>query len=1390
MKMVLLSPAVKRIYDFLEANTAECSLNDVFPELPVYYEEQDLCDDSSDKEPAAHNFLSDLILTNLKLPEAPDEDNIAFTAELNTAPGFLSGSLCYEAIKDIRTIQCSMTENDIGEIVFAGTYLEVAGETAFSNLHLSVSGFVFSSGTTAETVFAPKFSYNCRLGQADNGLPFAVGQPAGSKQIVLRGDSDTSGERSIKDILQMFCLGDIPFADCLPAEINTGIFDHLMLQNVLFEAAGNQIHSFSFGVTANTPLDLLDGKISFTPGFQISIDYFDEAYSVNFYAYGQIKIGGTSYSIYMNPGLNEISFAMNEGDILDLAAVSKSFFDIEFPMLQFDKLSASLNYRNNTYMFGLQTAELLTFSAASKEISIEHVMLQVWYASSQFAVSLKGNFNICGFSFELAGSYTSGGNYSLSACITDDIHIKVTDLLVDFFGSSCLMGDSFNFDISQLIFRCSMGQASSFAFDIRGCFCGNDDTLKKLFAVTTDIHVTANKKEGKWYYGFDISCMAEIGGDQTLSCRYVYDNSAENKNVITVAYSPKTSEGTVTLADILDAAGFSDIDSSWSFITQTGISKAELKYDFQNKILSGEITISSGGTFQISVTFGVKTDYRIVMSSTTVISLTDIPIAGGLVNHFLFSKDAFSVKNITVYALSAPDQAVAVPAGVRLDFTVFGEKQQWQIYEIKPAVRRLGADKNSPPKVFWVKLEKTIKIFTLHRIGLGLDGSYLMLALDASLNVSPLTFRLLGAGIGVNLSDFDLKYYISGFGVSFKNEALEISGEFNKNGIKYAGMLLIQIKQISVFAIAEYSEDGCLFAYAVVSARIGGPPAFFIMGLALGFGYNKRIAMPAIDKVADYPLVKGAMGKIGPEGMLADLDNYITDESGQKFITAGIRFNTFEIAESFVLMTVSFGNNFEIDLLGISDMTMPPHCPESVAPIAHAQLALKASFKPSEGFVGIEARLTSESYILSKDCHLTGGFAFYMWFAKEHSGDFVITLGGYHPKYAVKKPAHYPDVPRVGFTWNIKDYINICGEMYFALTPSTLMAGGRLSVTYALGSLKAYFIARADFLIDWKPFHYDIVAGITVGASYRVKTWFVSFTLSVELGTDLHIWGPDFTGTAHLSFWIISFDVAFGADAPQKAEDLEWADFCRSFLPKADASEDSSLRSVNVKDDPVPLTISFNEGLNGQVTIVGKAIKSVRPGGITLTADSVIPVKTVNVNNRDVAVTPVNTRVKPMGKKGSCLSSGLTVTVTDESGGLSGFSGTVITKSMPAALWGGEGELLENVPCGVLLNACGQHKNEQIFPEKQFISLDDLYSKGATVIANAFVYMNPTDLPSYTDNGSIVVFSSTVNSETVSSVRESFLNSLGVTLSGKITLEKYAAQADSYLNEEVLIPVK
>jgi hypothetical protein len=172
------------------------------------------------------------------------------------------------------------------------------------------------------------------------------------------------------------------------------------------------------------------------------------------------------------------------------------------------------------------------------------------------------------------------------------------------------------------------------------------------------------------------------------------------------------------------------------------------------------------------------------------------------------------------------------------------------------------------------------------------------------------------------------------------------------------------------------------------------------------------------------------------------------------------------MAESFALFSVSFGSRLQFALLGFTKLIVPTGAPEDKCAV-YAELAIRAVLDPASGVFSIQGRLTENSYVFGKQFRLTGGFAFFVWFgnAKE-AGDFVISLGGYHPDFL--PPSHYPVVPRVGISAKLSDALSIMGEAYLALTPSCLMAGLKLAAVFETENLKAAFVAYADFLIAWR----------------------------------------------------------------------------------------------------------------------------------------------------------------------------------------------------------------------------------------------------------------------------------------------------------------------------------
>jgi hypothetical protein len=582
----------------------------------------------------------------------------------------------------------------------------------------------------------------------------------------------------------------------------------------------------------------------------------------------------------------------------------------------------------------------------------------------------------------------------------------------------------------------------------------------------------------------------------------------------------------------------------------------------------------------------------------------------------------------------------------------------------------------------WIDLKKKFGPVYLARIGLKYQNSEIWILLDASLSAAGLTLTLVGLSIGFALKDitnqqFKPKFNLQGLGISFKSSgAIEIGGTFINDNGNYSGALIIKTEAFTITALGSYTEiegQPSIFIYGVLDKPIGGPPFFFVTGLALGFAYNRSLILPNLDKIAEFPLVKAAYSNETPNlaalnKIQNDLNSFIPPKIGDIVLAIGIRFTSFKIIDTFALLVANFGNEFSLSLLGISTITSPPNLPDvTVPPLVQVRFVILARFVPSEGILKVDGKILPDSYLFDKKCQLSGGFAFYSWFKGEHSGDFVLTLGGYHPNFNV--PAHYPKVDPLQLNWQINSELSIKGSVYFALTSAAIMAGGRLEAVWQSGNLKAWFIANTNFIVAWKPYSYDAQISLRIGASYtfsiKIFKWRIHKTISVEVGADLHIWGPEFAGTATVDLSIISFTIRFGNQSKAKPPALLWDEFKKSFLPEDVCS------------------IAFESGLTRKLGEGNSAIWVVNPKEFCLITNSVIPIKACNIadkaDKKDILL-----GIAPMDVSSDKFQSGCVFSIAkyekksddEKKDGFklvpvnNSFSFEYIYKNVPSGLWG------------------------------------------------------------------------------------------------------------------------
>ncbi|MGR3276235.1 DUF6603 domain-containing protein [Acaryochloris marina NIES-2412] len=680
----------------------------------------------------------------------------------------------------------------------------------------------------------------------------------------------------------------------------------------------------------------------------------------------------------------------------------------------------------------------------------------------------------------------------------------------------------------------------------------------------------------------------------------------------------------------------------------------------------------------------------------------------------------------------------------------------------------------------WYALNKKVGPLYFARIGVQYQDDVLWFRLDASIAMAGLNLTLDGLSVGSPLKKFQPKFQLQGLGVSYESKGtLSIAGALLRTTIdgrdEYSGAILVKTTTFSIAALGSYTKFNghpSLFIYGILNKPLGGPPFFFITGLALGFAYNRQLIPPTLDEIPQFPLVRAAINRTpaNTAGLIAiqqDLRPSIPPKVGRILLAAGIKFTSFKIIETFVLLVVSFGDQFILDLFGISTLVSPPLPPGSdkplVPPLAQVRFAIVARFAPAEGILQVEGKILRDSYLFDRACRLSGGFAFYSWFSGPHKGDFVLTVGGYHPRFRV--PEHYPRVDPLALNWRISKNLSVKGSLYFALTASAIMAGGRLEANWKSGRIKAWFVSYAHFIVSWQPYFYDARMGVSIGASYSFRIFRRTRRISIQVGADLHIWGPKFSGKARVRLRIVSFTVRFGNRSQQRPPALNWTEFKQSFLPS----------------DQDVCTLTVERGLLHQIGEGDAELFIVNPQDFALTASSVIPIKdgpdkvairtqtasgttpqtttfgiaSMDVNNQEFTESKYRISLAKIEADGS--------EVPQESG----LECVPIAKNIPAGLWG-ESNTTDPTREGLISNVLSGYTIQPANPPQPGVtqSIDRKHIAYDTEsVTNAYQWQSGSVFSSSEEGDEDTreqAIGKTITSEAVKTARTQLLQSLGI----------------------------
>lgn len=662
----------------------------------------------------------------------------------------------------------------------------------------------------------------------------------------------------------------------------------------------------------------------------------------------------------------------------------------------------------------------------------------------------------------------------------------------------------------------------------------------------------------------------------------------------------------------------------------------------------------------------------------------------------------------------------------------------------------------------------------IENIGLSMTDGKFGLKFSGGLEVGPLAMQVINFTVASPLNTFAPSFDIDGLAAGYDKPPLTVAGLLMKfdetvpevlsdqalleqRTIGVRGGISIGFKQVTITALGAYAfvkvydppgafknSFHSLFIFGYLGAPLGGPPFLYVSGLALGAGFNRGLNLPLPSELTRFPLTAAALTPPGEaltvqdmKDMMLRMDDYIPVKQGNFWFAAGVKFESFKFLSGFLMITVEFGDELELGVIGILDAILPVASPE---PVIRLSVGFVIRILPERGIIEARGAFLPTTFIFHEDVKITGSMAFLAVAKDQHdgewagakAGEFIFTIGGYGPLYQPKD--YYPTVRPLELRWQVNSNLLITARAYFALTPEAIMLGGDMHGLFYYEGGPVYvdvdFRAGVDFILYWSPMRYigQAYAELHLKGGIEVDLGLFSVDKSLEMDASARIdfWGPEFSGKAKVKLhFIVSFSVSvdFG-DASKEIQAINWNDFRESLLPRG-------LEVIN---------INLFKGIVQEPE--ERLVPTVNPYEVSFVIDSPIPLQeaVIEVENRKLGI-------KPMGVTSAAFISELTYTIQPlgagrEASAIEDFEITPVTKNVPSAIWqpaitpgnipeNTGVELIEQVVCGYEFKA--QKPSINGLEELDTATLDDVLHGPVVKSGDGSLFTVPIELQAAAD---------------------------------------------------------